>query len=162
MKYKVDKKTLVITDPCYIKHCNHPYLKENTIYGDWSCMCYKCNKDEAKEKVKEWDDFYLDFFHKYNFNGLNKEEKQKLYEEYKQRKDSFLKENCYGEFSADSGRVAVYDYDEMSKEDQEWIKEHPWCACIIPEYSGSFEYVVEEDGSAHIDGEGFYTTQSGF
>ena len=161
---KVTNTTLVITDPCYIKDLGGKrFLNENTIYGDWSCMCYKCSKDEAKDKIKEWNDFYSDFFHKYNFTGLEEDEKKALYEEYKTKKEDFIKNNCYGEFCADSGRVAVYDYNTLSEKDKMWIEEHPWCACIIPNYSGEIDYVVDGDKrSAHIIGDGFYTTQSGF
>lgn len=164
---KVKNITLVITDPCYMKNSYSAtrYIKESTIYGDWSCMCYKGSKEEAKQKSKEWDEFYFDFFHKYNFSGLEKEEKEKLYEEFKNKKEQFISENCYGEFCADGGQVAVYDYNTLVEKDQNWIKEHPWCACVIPNYTGEFEYVIEGEGqhrSAHIVGDTFYTTQSGF
>lgn len=51
MKREVKNRTLVITDPCYMKHTSSAkaLINESTIYGDWSCMCYKCNKEEAKE-----------------------------------------------------------------------------------------------------------------
>ena len=127
---KVEGITLVITDPCYIKKSPGvtKYLDRSTIYGDWSCMCYKGDKEEAKKKA-------------------------------------FIEANCYGEFCADSGQVAVFDYATLSETDKEWIKEHDWCACIVPDYTGEFEYVIEGVGdnrSAHIVGDGFYTTQSGF
>lgn len=164
---KVKGITLVITDPCYIKKSLFSvtkYIDEGTIYGDWSCMCYKGDKEEAKKKSKEWDKFYFDYFQKYNFSGLNEEEKKKLREDFKIKKKEFIDKNCYGEFCADSGRVAVYDYNTLSEEDQKWVNEQPWCACIIPNYTGEFHYVVEGEGdnrSAHIVGDGFYTTQSG-
>lgn len=163
---KVTNTTLVITDPCYIEGtCGRQYISESTIYGDWSCMCYKCSKEEAKKKKVEWDEFYFDFFRKYNFNGLSEEEKKEMYEEFKNKKEKFLRENCYGEFCADSGQVAVYDYKTLDDRDKLFVKEHPWCACVIPHYSGEFDYVVENEGderTAHIVGDGFYTTQSGF
>lgn len=164
---KVKNITLVITDPCYIKNSYSAtrYINESTIYGDWSCMCYKGNKNEVKKKIKEWDKFYSDFFYKNNFSGLNKEEKKKLYEDYKNKKKEFIDINCYGEFCADSGRVAVYDYSTLSEEDQKWINKNTWCACIIPDYTGEFHYMIEKDGehrSAHIIGDTFYTAQSGF
>ena len=166
MKVKVKDRTLVITDPCYMKNTSsaRALINESTIYGDWSCMCYKCNKEEAKEKANKWDEEYFNFFNKYNFSGLQGEEKNKLYNEFAKNKEQWIKENCYGEFCADGGRVAVYDYDELDEKDQKWVKEHNWCACVIPDYTGEFEYVVEGDAdsrSAHIVGNGFYTTQSG-
>ena len=166
MKKQVKGTTLVITDPCYIRKSPnaHPYINQDTIYGDWSCFCYKCNQEEAKEKVEEWDEFYFDFYRKYNFSSLYDGEKQKLYDDFHQKKKDFIEENCYGEFAADSGKVAVFDFDALSEEDQKWVNEHDWCACIIPDYTGEFKYVIEGEGSersAHIVGEGFYTSQSG-
>lgn len=117
-----------------------------------------------EEKAKEWDKFYFDFFKKYNFSDLNDGEKQELYDDFCQKKKDFIEENCYGEFAADTGQVAVFDFGKLSEEDQKWVKEHDWCACIIPDYTGEFEYVIEGEGSersAHIVGEGFCTTQSG-
>ena len=75
---KVEGITLVITDPCYIKNSGRAtkYIDRNTIYGDWSCMCYKGDSEEAKKKSKEWDEIYFNFFKTYNFGGLNKEEKK--------------------------------------------------------------------------------------
>ena len=166
MKVKVKNRTLVITDPCYIKNTSsaRAFINESTIYGDWTCMCYKCDKEEAKKKSEEWDEQYFDFFNAYNFSGLDDSEKKKLSDEFFTKKKEFIEANCYGEFCADGGRVAVYDYDELDEKDQKWVKEHNWCACVIPDYTGEFEYVVEGDAdsrSAHIVGNGFYTTQSG-
>lgn len=162
---KVKNITLVITDPCYIKHSvGTKFIDENTIYGDWSCMCYKCNAEEAKKKASEWDKIYFEFFRRYNSidnsTELNKAERKKLHEEFIKVKKKFIEDNCYGEFCADSGRVAVYDYNKLSEKDQNWILEHSWCACVIPDYTGEFNYVVENK-SAHIVGDSFYTTQSG-
>lgn len=162
---KVKNITLVITDPCYIQNSASAkkYIHEDTIYGDWSCMCYKCKKEQAKEKSKEWNKFYFDFFKKYNFSGLNREERMKLFEDYQNKKQEFLNINCYGEFGTISGQVAVYDYNTLSEQDQKWINKHSWCACIIPDYTGKFDYVVEtenEHHSAHIVGDTFYTIQS--
>jgi len=163
---KVKNITLVITDPCYVKNTSsaRAFINESTIYGDWSCMCYKGGKEEAKKKSEEWDEIYFNFFKTYNFTELDDSERKKLYDEFSAKKKAFIEANCYGEFCADSGRVAVYDYDELDEKDQKWIKEHDWCACVIPDYTGEFHYVVEGEGdnrSAHIVGDGFYTTQSG-
>lgn len=152
--------TLVITDPCYLEG-EKPFIEESTIYGDWTCMCYKGTKDEVKEKSKKWDESYFGFFRKYN-SLTSEEEKSKLYDDFQIMKEKWIKDNCYGEFCADGGMVAVYDYDKLREESKEWIKQHPWCACIIPDYTGNVEYEVEDDGeTAHIVGDGFYTTQSG-
>lgn len=168
---QVTNMTLVITDPCYIKNNfhAHPLINEGTIYGDWSCFCYKGKKEECKQFIDEWDEFYFDFFHKYNFTGKTEEEKKVLAEEFKQKQEEFVKEHTFGQFCADSGRVAVYDYRQLTEENKKWVAEHPWCACLVPDYTGEVKYVVEreidENGkaheSAHIVGDNFYTSQSG-
>lgn len=168
MKKEVKNTTLVITDPCYIKNSFTAtmYIDEPTIYGDWSCFCYIGDKEKATEISKEWNDVYSKFFHDYNFGGLSETEKEKIYEEYKEKKKEFKEKNTYGEFCSDSGNVAVYDYSTLDEKDKDWIKTHEWCACIIPDYSGEFEYVVETDDdgykSAHIVGDNFFTSQSSF
>ena len=167
MVVKVENTTLVITDPCYIKKSlgKKCYFDKPTIYGDWSCMCYKGEKEEAKKKSYDWNEIYFNFFEQFNFSDKTQDEKTELYKEFKEKKDKWIADNCFGEFCADSGQVAVYDYDTLSEEDKIWIKEHDWCACVIPNYTGSFEYEVEDNNgnkSAHIVGEGFYTAQSGF
>ena len=158
---KVKETTLVITDPCYVKNTSsaRAFINESTIYGDWTCMCYKCDKEKAKEKSEEWNSIYFDFFKKYN-SETNSDLKETLYQDFYTKKQEFVQKNCYGEFCADSGQVAVYDYDELDEEDKKWIKEHTWCACIIPNYTGEIKYTIE-DREAHIVGDDFYTTQSG-
>ena len=162
MKIEVKNTNLLITDPCYIRGHTKKYLDESTIYGDWSCMCYRSgNVEEVTKKANEWSKYYFDFFHKYNFETISKDEKQKIWEDFKSKKDEFIEENCFGEFCADSGQVAVFDYNTLTEKDKEWVNSHPWCACVVPNYSGTFEYVLDENGNAHIVGDTFYTMQSG-
>lgn len=163
---KVKNITLVITDPCYIEHTvGSKFIEESTIYGDWSCMCYRGDELFAREKAKEWDEIYFEFFRKYNSidnsTELNKAEKKKINEEFIAAKNKFIEENCYGEFCADSGMVAVFDYNKLHEKDKMFVDEHPWCACIIPNYTGEFDYIIDEHNNAHIVGEIFYTMQSG-
>ena len=166
---KVTNSTIVITDPCYIKHSGTPQISKRTLYGDWSCFCYKGTKEVAKEIARQWDERYLKFFHEYNFTGKTKEEKTALYEEFSKDKAAFKQEHTYGEFCADSGMVAVFEWQFLSEEDKQWVKDHPRCACVIENYSGDIEYIVEEEPaesgdtykSAHIVGDNFYTSQSG-
>ena len=96
---------------------------------------------------------------------------------FSQKKLEFVKQHTFGEFCADSGMVAVYDVSKLKDEDIEWAKEHPWCACIIEDFSGELSFVIEtnvddndkEYESAHIMGvssdndhnKSFYTSQSG-
>lgn len=167
-KMHVKNMTLLITDPCYIEH-GSPFISKSTLYGDWSCFCYKGTKEQVKELIAQWDEMYFKFFHEYNFTGKTEEEKKALYEEFEQKKKEFKEAHTYGEFCADSGMVAVFDYNDLDEGSKEWVKNHPWCACVIENYTGDVEYVIEtetdEKGktheSAHIVGDNFYTSQSG-
>lgn len=158
------KGTFVITDPCYVKH-SYPLKKRNTIYGDWSCMVYKGNRKE-NTLPKQWDEFYFKFFKEYNSEPLvsNEEKRKKKYEEYKVKKENWLKENCIGEFTADAGEVGIFNWNTMTPEDRKWCEEHPWCATIIKNFDGEINFEVEND-TLYVVGKGnfdFFSTQSGF
>ena len=82
-----ENKDIIITDPCYIIRAEHHgtkplteddwnaceygynmevlgiknYLTHDTIYGDWSCMCYRSgNVEEVAKKANEWSKYYFD------------------------------------------------------------------------------------------------------
>lgn len=174
----VENKTIVITDPCYVSDCEceewkdkySPYIVKNTLYGDWSCHVYRGNKEEIQNIIDEWDNFYVEWWEKYNFGGINEEEKSKLLEEYKQKEKEFKEKYVYGSFCADAGMVAVYDASKLPQGVIDNLREDSHCACFIENYTGPIKYVIEEgvyeDGekyrSAHIVGDGFYSSQSGF
>lgn len=180
--------TIIITDPCYLGSGNKflestdhwwdetdfgenlheigitSYISENTLYGDWSCFTYKGTKEEILDKIKEWDRCYFEFFK--NYNNSSDDKKSILWKEHKKYKDSFIKENTYGEFCADSGKVCVVYLDEVLKFNpnfKEWAETHPWCVTIIEDFNGNINLEIEED-SLHVVGIGnknFYTSQSG-
>ena len=163
--------TIVITDPCYMKGCySHALMRRNTIYGDWSCMVYPGTMEENK-KPEEWDEFYFKFWNDYNFGGHSDEEKKTLHEEFKKFREEWNK-NILGEFCADGGEVAVYDWDELGDENKQWVKEHPWCATVIEDFVGDVDFVITKDEdnhqSVHVVGTGFkgcesfFSVQSGF
>lgn len=175
----VENKTIIITDPCYIsdgecedwKDDYEPYIVKETIYGDWSCTVYKGGKKDIVNAINEWNDFYTKWWSAYNFEGKTEEEKASLREALDQKEKEFKeKYGVYGSFCADAGMVAVYDAAKIPQEKLDWCKTHDWCACIIENYTGPIKYEVEEhvdeDGvkyrSAHIVGDGFYSSQSGF
>ena len=175
----VENKTIVITDPCYVsdaepeewKNKYDPYLVKDTLYGDWSCRVYKGNKEELEHIINEWDTFYGDWWKRWNFEDLTEGEKEKLRKELNEKEAEYKKRYSYGSFCADAGMVAVYDADKLPTEVIEELKKKSWCACFIENYSGPIRYAVEEhvaedDGhkycTAHIEGDGFYSSQSGF
>lgn len=157
------KGTLVITDPCYMKRSSS-LMERGTIYGDWTCMVYKGSIDDSEmvEKVSEWGKKYLEFWHKVN-NALG-EERKNLVDEFDSFKHIWLKENTYGEFTADAGLVGIFDWDKLDSSDMKWIVLHPWCVTVIDDFDGDVEFNVVGN-SVHIIGTGnkpFFSTQSGF
>lgn len=141
---KVNNKTIIITDPCYIiKNGNRDdwekcdfgdnmealgienYICRDTGYGDWSCTTYEL--------------------------GTNKE---------------------LGRFCADAGLVAVFLLDEVLAYNPDFkcpINEHQvhW-ATVIPNFTGNvfFKIIPDEDMDiVSVVGDGninFYTEQTGF
>lgn len=179
------KGTIIITDPCYLGSGNKflesidhwyeetdlgehlhkigltSYISESTLYGDWSCFTYKGTKEEALPKIKEWNTFYFNFIT--DKCNLDSDKVQSLYNE---ERETFVNNNTYGEFCADSGQVCVCYLEEVLKFNpnfKEWADSHKWCVTIIENFDGDVTYEHEDD-SAHIIGVGninFYTSQSG-
>lgn len=113
---KVENKTIIITDPCYIvkeddwERCDYGdnmkvlgiknYLSSSTIYGDWSCTTFNA---DTKEAIGE---FCADA-------GL------------------------VGVFLLDE----VIEY---NPEFAEWIAKHPWCVTVIKNFTGDVDIILEE------------------
>lgn len=157
---EVTNTTLVITDPCYIKKVN-PLMEESTIYGDWSCMVYPGKLGESN-LPNEWVKHYMEFFMKCNI-ATTEEEKAPVREEWIKFKEEW-KKHILGEFCADSGRVAIFDWNSLSEKDKQWVTEHPWCAAIIHDFTGTVKFYDSNEETRHIIGEGdkpFYSVQSG-
>jgi hypothetical protein len=169
-------KTIIITDPCYVEHSYGALLKEkrSTIYGDWQCMVYPGTLESNEIIIKndgvplpnQWDEKYFDFFKSYNWGGLDTDKKISLQEQFKTFHDEWVKKHTLGEFCADSGQVAVYDYNMLNADDKKFFEEHPWCGCIIKDFDGEIEYYVDPDNNLHVIGKSetkpFYSVQSGF
>lgn len=170
------KGNIVITDPCYIvkdkdwtgDYCMPEgftdYICRNTICGDWCCVTYKGTPDT--NLPTQWDEFYSNLKRVYNTPGMSIENKKKLNEVYNSFKQTWLSENCYGEFSADVGEVCVVYLDEAIKYNPEFetfIKEHPWCVTVIEDFNGEVEEDVKNN-SLMLIGTGnkpFFTIHSG-
>lgn len=159
--------TLVITDPCYFEA--KPLIESPTLYGDWSCMVYPGTPDNNTDHI-EWDNYYLRFFHDYNFEEHTQEEKAELLDEYTTFKENWKKEHILGEFCADAGEVGVFNYDDLTDEDKKFCKEHYWCAAIIEDFDGDVdivEFILEDDDEPQVRVVGtgnkpFFSVQSGF
>ena len=180
------KGTIVITDPCYLRHdslnsyeyweksgygedlsvfgCSQ-WISENTIYGDWSCTTYKGDIEKLIEFFKKASIIQEPFCEDYT----NREELLKVsdavYEELAELQKSYEFVEI-GSFCADSGMVCVVYLDEVLKVNptfKQWAEEHTWCVTIIKDFDGDVRYEVDENQEAHIVGEGninFYTTQT--
>ena len=144
------KGSIIITDPCYI--CKDEdwdkimfdddlgyigfktSIKEDTIYGDWSCTTFNSGKADPKEMRNKY---------------LN---------------ENCETPSRYGEFCVDAGQVCVvYVTDVMKYNPEFFTKYGQWCYTIIPNFDGEIEYCVE-DGEAFIIGIGnrnFFTCQTG-
>lgn len=158
---KVENMTLVITDPCYLRP-KQPLMSTSTIYGDWSCMVYS-GKLEDNGLPKKWWEYYREFWAGYN-QHKTKEELEILRTKFKALKEEWSK-NILGEFCADSGQVAVFDYDTLSEKQREWLEEHSWCATIIKNFTGTIKFYDSSKETRHVIGEGdkpFFSVQSGF
>lgn len=147
------KDDIIITDPCYVvkdedwDKCEYGdrldklgftnYISEPTIYGDWACTTFAMPISDLKDVLS-------------NPDLIRRKEYSTL-----------------GEFCADAGMVCVTTMSEAVKYDSEfpkWIKEHPWCVTVVPNFEGVVDYYVDENAEAHIYGIGninFYTTQTG-
>lgn len=140
---KVENKTIIITDPCYIcktdedwdkceygdkmemlEHITN-YESSNTIYGDWSCTVYEGNIEQHSDTNKK-----------------------------------------LGKFCADAGMVAVFELDEVLKYNPNYddIEKIPYAVTVIPDFTG--EVTIENiDGSIYVIGKGninFYSIQTGY
>ena len=154
--------TLVITDPGYLKGI--PEMRASTIYGDWSCMVYP-GKLEEDTLHEEWAEHYLGVWDICNNPDLSKEEKDKANEEFKAFANEWKENKILGRFCADGGEVAVFIWDKLSEEDQNWVRQHPWCATVIEDFSGTVEFYDSDSETRHVIGKGskpFFSVQSGF
>ena len=151
---------MVITDPCYLREAK-PLMEDSTIYGDWSCMVYP-GKLEESTLPDEWRKYYIEFNRK---RKILPNEKELFIEEWRKLKEEGLKNNTLGEFCADSGRVAVFDYAKLPEKYKLWIESHHWCATIIENFTGNIKFYDSDRDTRHVIGEGdkpFFSVQSGF
>lgn len=154
--------SIVITDPCYMhNYFGSCLMRRSTIYGDWSCMVYPGKLGETN-LPDQWDEKYFKFFKEYN-SEQDLDKKESMRNEFQAFREEW-KKNILGEFCADSGQVAVFEYDKLNDVSKEWIKSHPWCATVIEDFDGDVDFVVN-DKSVHVVGIGnknFFSIQSGF
>lgn len=164
------KGTLLITDPWYVSKfsAKNPLFERSTIYGDWSCTVFTGKFEDYKDEINAFQKKYSDFWEKTNFGEMDEADKFKLHEEYTAYKENFNKEHGkLGEFCADTGMVAVFDFDALRYANiaiEKYFEDKPWLGTIIKDFDGVVSYEVI-DKEAHIIGEGninFFSVQTGF
>lgn len=181
MEFKGD---VIITDPCYIikdnenndwKRCGYGEcmealgiehcISESTIYGDWSCTTWSTPRKDVEVQLEELNDLcdkHWNAIEEYGKNSVQSD----IYTRKREEAMEGMKE--LGGFCADAGMVAVFLLDEVLKYNPDfnkWIKEHPWCVTVIPDFDGDVFYHIDNAGDAHIIGKGninFFTSQTGF
>ena len=150
---RVQNKTIIITDPCYIakdkdwgtkfdwctNKINVPeisdYIWSETGHGDGSFDVLE---------LEEISEDHIDDF----FRELKIAEEKEDEDTYKSL-FSLLK--SIGEFSVDSGTMIVALYDEIFKYNSKFINEIPTpCYCIIKDFSGTIEVFKDENNTKHF------------
>ena len=153
-KMIVENKSIVITDPCYLKHgiekdvdvnlsfygkkdYSEPmysigltnFIIDSTKCGDWGCTAYNIGDYDIRnhKTIHELEDFYD--------NNINKEK------------------NIIGKFCADSGMVCVVLAEELRKFNPsffEWALCSKLCVTYIPNYTGEIGFFdVKKENSEY-------------
>lgn len=164
---KVENKTIIITDPCYIinehedkkpKWKDYPELAEispRTKFSDYT--------PEQTIAYKEYSKAYDEFNAKYDdwskcSYGENMEAlgitnyicKDTIYGDWSCTTYNTDTEEKLGKFCSDAGLVAVFELDEVLKYNpdfSQWIKTHNWCVTVIENFTGNINFeVVHQSG----------------
>lgn len=177
---KVENKTIIITDPCYIIKENpfeYPYTEE--LYkkmekDEWQKLCSDYRKWD--EDHDDWDK--CDYGENMEALGItNYESRSTIYGDWGCTTYNTDTAEELGQFCADAGMVAVFELDEVrayNPDIDEWIKKHPWCVTTIKNFTGNvnievvdLEDQVDEEGymykEVRVIGKGninFFTTQT--
>ena len=181
---KVENKTIIITDPCYI-------IKEtgkNPYQFPWELgLEEKLGKKAYSELVNNyrgWENKHDDWrkcAYGENMETLgitNYESRGTIYGDWSCTTYNTDTAEELGQFCADAGMVAVFELDEVrayNPDIDEWIKKHPWCVTTIKNFTGNvnievvdLEDQVDEEGymykEVRVIGKGninFFTTQTG-
>ena len=164
---KVENKTIIITDPCYIinehedkkpKWKDYPELAEispRTKFSDYT--------PEQTIAYKEYSKAYDEFNAKYDdwskcSYGENMEAlgitnyicRDTIYGDWSCTTYNTDTKEKLGKFCADAGLVAVFELDEVLKYNpdfSQWIKTHNWCVTVIENFTGNINFeVVHQSG----------------
>lgn len=150
--------TVIITDPCYIAYFLHGYHDHLTeaLLRSIGLSLVSSHTQYGDWACSVWTCADGDW-----------------------RKSAKSKKKRIGEFCADSAAVCVTYGSQIKKKVPEfipWAKEHTWCACLIPNYTGNVsihlgvhpffcEEPIRDENECWVQGDGsikFISTQTGF
>lgn len=164
---KVENKTIIITDPCYIinehedkkpKWKDYPELAEispRTKFSDYTpkqTIAYKEYSkayDEFKAKYDDWSK--CSYGENMEVLGItNYICRDTIYGDWSCTTYNTDTEEKLGKFCSDAGLVAVFELDEVLKYNpdfSQWIKTHNWCVTVIENFTGNINFeVVHQSG----------------
>lgn len=156
---RVENKTIIITDPCYIvNNCTEknpnpvPFTKE---------AVESPNYEEIREAYYDWEEEHNDW--KKCAYGSNMEAlgisnyicRDTLYGDWSCSTYNTDTKECIGNFCADAGLVAVFELDEIrayNSNIDKWIEDHSWCVTVIKNFTGNIDFKI-------VHTEGVYTKE---
>lgn len=164
---KIENKTIIITDPCYIinehedkkpKWKDYPELAEispRTKFSDYTpeqTIAYKEYSkayDEFKAKYDDWSK--CSYGENMEVLGItNYICRDTIYGDWSCTTYNTDTGEKLGKFCADAGLVAVFELDEVLKYNpdfSQWIKTHNWCVTVIENFTGDINFkVVHQSG----------------
>ena len=164
---KVENKTIIITDPCYIinehedkkpKWKDYPELAKispRTKFSDYTpeqTIAYKEYSkayDEFKAKYDDWSK--CSYGENMEALGItNYICRDTIYGDWSCTTYNTDTKEKLGKFCADAGLVAVFELDEVLKYNpdfSQWIKTHNWCVTVIENFTGNINFeVVHQSG----------------
>lgn len=164
---KIENKTIIITDPCYIinehedkkpKWKDYPELAEispRTKFSDYTpeqTIAYKEYSkayDEFKAKYDDWSK--CSYGENMEVLGItNYICRDTIYGDWSCTTYNTDTGEKLGKFCADAGLVAVFELDEVLKYNpdfSQWIKTHNWCVTVIENFTGNINFeVVHQSG----------------
>lgn len=147
---EVNNKDIIITDPCYIIK---PSTENNPNTYPYTPNIVGSDKfEEVEEKYMKWEEEHDDW-HKCKFGRnmdalgfTNYESSSTLCGDWNCSVFSKDTGEKLGNFSADSGSVAVFELEEVKKYNPDietWIKNNTYCVTTISNFTGHVNIVTQ-------------------
>lgn len=168
---------ILITDPCYVckdrdlstmpKWENYSPYKGIADYPDYDGVQseqFTLDYTRLEEAIKQWrednpDDWIVcDYGDNMEALGIHTYMTHStLYGDWSCTTYDKDTKKPIGEFCADAGLVSVFLMSEViayNPDMEEWVKNHPWCATVIPNFEGDVSFIiVHREGTYEEDTE---------